>query len=341
MLTNTQRLERYLRAIEVWLPNEQRRDILAEISEDLHSRIEEQEEALKRPLTAAELNSVLKQRGRPMLVATRYRPQQDGLGQRSLIGPTWYPSYIAVLKMTAIWYVPAWVAVYVIVRRLQHPGDDWLATIAAAWSAGWTVVFWAAGMITLIFALVEWIDLKTHFMEKWDPRELPAVSDPCKVKRSSSIAEIAVGVVFLLWWVSEASTLVIFDGPAFRLVLTPMWFYFFWGFLASGLANMGLSIANVMGPHWTGFKATLRMVTDLAAGVLFCWFLKAHVIAEFVIAHASVAQTAEVRRVVDLVMERSLPFSVILVVIVAACDLYRVVRVSRRPSEPLGRRLVA
>ena len=270
-----------------------------------------------------------------MLVANSFRPQQQ-----SLIGPTWFPSYIGVMKMAGTWYVPAWLLVYVVVHRLQHPGGAWIETVAAAWSVGWTVVFWAAGMITLTFAFVQWIDSRTRFMEKWNPRELPAVHDPYKIKRANSVAEVVVGVVFVLWWIAEASTLTIFNGPAFRLVLTPEWYYFFWGYLVIGLFNVGLSVVNLMSPHWTGFRAALKMVSDLAGGLIFCWLLKAHIVAELVIADASAARVAEVRGVIDLVMERCLPFAVIVVVIVAAYDLFRVVRVSRGPSEPLSRSVV-
>ena len=58
MLTSAQLLERYRHAVEFWLPKEQRRDILAEISEDLNSRIEEQEAALGRVLNEAEFEAL-------------------------------------------------------------------------------------------------------------------------------------------------------------------------------------------------------------------------------------------------------------------------------------------
>ena len=322
-MTNMEMLERYLHAVEFWLPREQRRDILAEISEDLNSRIEEQEGALGRELTGNEFEALLKQRGRPMLVANRYRPQQ------SLIGPTWFPSYVGVLKMAGTWYVPAWVAVYVVVHRLEHPLDTWGATAAVAWSTGWTVAFLAASVITLIFALVQWIDTRTYFMDKWNPRELPAVRDLYKIARANSVAEVVVGVVFVIWWATKASTLVLFEGPAFRLVLTPMWFYFFWGYLAIGLFNIGLAVANFRRPHWTVSRAVLRMASDLAGGVLFCWLLRARLIAELAMANAGPARAMEVRGAVELVMARCLPFVVILMAVVASVDLFRVVRVSK------------
>ena len=36
-------IERYLQAVQFWLPKEQKADIIAELSEDLHAQIEERE----------------------------------------------------------------------------------------------------------------------------------------------------------------------------------------------------------------------------------------------------------------------------------------------------------
>ena len=81
-------IERYLQAVAFWLPKGQQQDIIAELSEDLHSQIEEKETELGRSLNKAEIEAVLKQRGRPVLVANRYLPQ------RSLIGPVLFPIYV-------------------------------------------------------------------------------------------------------------------------------------------------------------------------------------------------------------------------------------------------------
>jgi hypothetical protein len=76
-------VDRYLQAVEFWLPKRQRQDIIAELSEDLRSQIEEQETALGRKLKDEEVEAILKRRGSPLAVASRYLPQ------RYLIGPTW------------------------------------------------------------------------------------------------------------------------------------------------------------------------------------------------------------------------------------------------------------
>src|ERR1700687_2130369 len=80
-------LDRYLQAIEFWLPKRQRQDIIAELSEDLRSQIEEKETELGRKLEDAEVEAILKRCGAPLEVAARYRPQQY------LIGPLLFPVY--------------------------------------------------------------------------------------------------------------------------------------------------------------------------------------------------------------------------------------------------------
>src|SRR5258708_27250452 len=92
-------LDRYLQAIEFWLPKRQRQDIIAELSEDLRSQIEEEETELGRKLEDAEVEAILKRCGSPLAVASRYRPQQY------LIGPTLFPIYRFVLAALLIWWV--------------------------------------------------------------------------------------------------------------------------------------------------------------------------------------------------------------------------------------------
>src|SRR5260221_3595186 len=84
-------LDRYLQAIEFWLPKRQRQDIITELSEDLRSQVEEKETELGRKLEDAEVEAILKRCGSPLEVASRYRPQQY------LIGPTLFPIYRFVL----------------------------------------------------------------------------------------------------------------------------------------------------------------------------------------------------------------------------------------------------
>jgi hypothetical protein len=67
-------VDRYIQAVRFWLPAGLRENIAAELSEDIHSQIEEKEAGLGRKLSEAELADVLRQHGRPVIVANRFRP---------------------------------------------------------------------------------------------------------------------------------------------------------------------------------------------------------------------------------------------------------------------------
>jgi hypothetical protein len=58
---------RYLQAVKFWLPKEQKQDIIAELSEDLYSQIEEREAQVGRKLDDTEVEAMLMKRGRPVL----------------------------------------------------------------------------------------------------------------------------------------------------------------------------------------------------------------------------------------------------------------------------------
>src|SRR5215472_6382042 len=92
-------LDRYLKAVAKALPGAQREDILRELSEDIRSEMEEKESELGHPLTEAEQEAVLRQRGNPLLLAARYRQDQRTVAfGRQLIGPVLFPFYIRVLS---------------------------------------------------------------------------------------------------------------------------------------------------------------------------------------------------------------------------------------------------
>ncbi|PYX27401.1 MAG: hypothetical protein DMG80_18610 [Acidobacteria bacterium] len=80
-------VDRYLQAVKFFLPKKQQADIVAELSEDLHSQIEAKQAELGRTLTDSELEAILKRCGSPWEVASRFLPQ------RYLIGPTLFPAY--------------------------------------------------------------------------------------------------------------------------------------------------------------------------------------------------------------------------------------------------------
>jgi hypothetical protein len=86
-------LDRYLHAVKKFLPKEQQDDIVAELSDDLRSQMEDREAELGRPLTEAEQEAVLKAHGHPVIVAGRYRQDRRSVAfGRQLIGPVLFRS---------------------------------------------------------------------------------------------------------------------------------------------------------------------------------------------------------------------------------------------------------
>src|SRR5579871_6324329 len=85
-------LDRYLQAIGEYLPAAGKEDTLAELRANLLALIEDREEQLGRPLNEDELVEIIRNHGRPVVVASRYLPQQW------LIGPELFPFYRLALR---------------------------------------------------------------------------------------------------------------------------------------------------------------------------------------------------------------------------------------------------
>src|SRR5580700_1450571 len=324
---STELLDRYLQAVRYWLPKAQQQDIIAELSEDLHSQIEEKETALGRSLNEAEIEAILKQRGRPVLVANRYLPQ------RSLIGPVLFPIYCFVMKVVALCYLVPWVLVWIGMMslsssyRAQHASSGWFAAIVSGWSALWLTAFLALGTVTIVFSVLEYLETQSGFLENWNPRKLPPVRDPHQIPRSGSVVELVANVVFEIWWIGNMSTRVLLNRPEIRIVLSPVWRYFFWSFLLLALVNAALAGVNFARPYWTVLRASFRLVTDCTAAALFCWMVKAALIAEITGANISAARTVEITNVINLAMARAFPILLVAGVVILLVDAYRIFRV--------------
>src|SRR5260370_97257 len=101
-------LDRYLGAVRKHLPWERQDDIIAELRANLESQVEEKEEELGQPLTAAEAEAWLKEGGPPLQMAARYHTP------RYLIGPALFPIYWYVLKLAFFWATVVYTIVSVI-----------------------------------------------------------------------------------------------------------------------------------------------------------------------------------------------------------------------------------
>jgi hypothetical protein len=322
-------LDRYLQAIRFWLPKAQQHDIIAELSEDLRSQIEEQETGLGRPLNEAEIEAILRQRGRPFIVANRYLPQQ------SLIGPVLFPIYVFVMKVVALCYLVPWVLVWIGMMslsssyRAQHISAGWFNAVASAWGALWSTAFMALATVTLVFVVLEQLQARSHFLEQWNPRKLPPVRNPNHISRLGSLIEVVVNLVFAGWWIKLMSSPVILDRPEIRIVLSPLWRYFFWGFLILAFVNAALAVANFARPYWTVPRASVRLISDGTASGLFCWMslLKLNALVAIAIPKFPPAQMLAISNAINLAMARAFPFVLIAGIVILLVDAHRIFRV--------------
>jgi len=253
-------IARYLQAVGFWLPRAQKEDILAELSEDLCSQIEDRESDLGRPLTESEVVEILKQRGRPIFVAGQFLPQ------RSLIGPALYPIYIFVLKIVALCYVIPWLATWfgiLLFHRAEATANlsrDWhsLPTL-------WTVVFTQFGIVTLIFAAIDRASAKGCYMGDWDPRKLPKVKvDTPAKRRINSVACLVFAVLGLIWILAIPGNPFLILGPAaVFLKAAPVGHLVYWPILALAIATIFEHAFILLRPQLTWFPPTFRIATTL------------------------------------------------------------------------------
>lgn len=310
-------VERYLQAVRFWLPKAQRDDIAAELSEDIRSQIEDRESSVGHKLDESEVSEILKQHGRPILVANRFRPQQY------LIGPALYPTYVFVLKMAALFYVLPWVLVW-IGLKLSHVNVGPVGT-----------TFWSLfGGITIAFVVLERIQATSGFLEKWDPRKLPPVRDPNKIPRSTSITEITANLIFLIWMIGGRWYETHMHVGNVSIEFAPVWGYVLQGFMLIAIANIAAAIKNMVQPYWTWQRAAMRTVTDCIGSVLFCWLMRSNFMAAISVSGASAEKTAQIVHAINWWSAKMFPFAVAACVVIVALGFYRVIRVRARSSHP-------
>ncbi len=315
-------LDRYIQAVRFWLPRSQQDDISAELAEDIRSQMEEQEAKLGHKLNEAEVETILKRHGRPMLVANRYQPQQY------LIGPVLFPLYrfvvIIVVLCCSVPRIFTWVGLAIFSPSSRsHFG----AMMASVWGTFWVAIFSALGIVTVIFAIVERLNSKSHFLENWDPRKLPPVRNHRLIPRINSTIDLAAHLIFVTWWTTDMWSTTIFNRGGVRIVFAPVWKYFLWAFLLIAIANIFLAIANLVRPYWNWLRASLQLALTIAASAAFCWICKLNILAQVAAPNLAPSRAAEIVNAINSNVSHSFPFVVIAcVLIVALSGVGRLIR---------------
>lgn len=321
-------VDRYLQAVRFWLPRKQQDDMIAELSEDIRAQVEERESSLGRPLNELEVESLLRQRGSPILVANRYLPQE------SLIGPLLFPLYKFVLKVVTLCILIPTALGWLITLLSPAFGSahHWSSRLGSALGQLWTAWFAAMGVVTIIFVILERTEAKTQLLETWNPRKLPPLRHPHMIPRSSSAFEIAVNLCVLVWWAGYMASPLHMDIGGWHISLAPVWSWLFWVILLLTLANVVIASVNLLRPWWTVPRILVRFVVDLAGAAFFCWFLKANIVMSIAAPGFSPERAITTANSVNQWLSRMFPWALVICVLVALGNLWRLVHLRNRSA---------
>jgi hypothetical protein len=249
-------LDRYLQAVRFWLPKAQQNDIIAELGDDIRSQIEDKESVLGRPVNEDELVAILQQTGHPMRVAGRYLPQS------SLIGPVLFPLYKFVLKCVGFYYLAPWLAVWAVLE-IFVPAYRAKNALLGAVSTFWSLAFNFFGIITVVFALMDRFQSKISWLQKWDPRKLPAVPKrKDRVSRVESVFELIFSILFVLGWLALPGIAREMFAPASRiLVANPALTVYYWLALIPACLGMAQQFVNLFRPEWIWLRPPARLLS--------------------------------------------------------------------------------
>ncbi|MGA7409678.1 MAG: hypothetical protein WBW33_04275, partial [Bryobacteraceae bacterium] len=262
-------LDRYLQAVKTWLPKAQQDDIIKELSDDILSQMEDKESELGRPLTEAEQSAILKHHGHPMLAASRYWPRQH------LIGPTVFPIYWFVLKITVAITVGVSFLSCLSVLAGANPAQEVLGVLLRVPAVALSTFAW----VTFVFAVLEYGHARFQRLDKWDPASLPRIEKRPTSNRSSGpkpLRELIASAVFFLWWllVPQFPFLIFGPGEAF-LKLSPGVLALHTTILLLLLLPVALQLVNVLRPSPDWLRPVTQLLSKIAALVIISVLMKA------------------------------------------------------------------
>jgi len=268
---NIDLIDRYLQAVRFWLPKTNRQeDLLAELGEDLRSQIEDKEMELGHPLDKAEMSAILKRCGSPMMVAGRLGPQ------RHLIGPALFPIYEFVLKMVLLWIL---VPVFIFIvgpTNVANAGGDWGSAVLNTIGDLWSGLFIAAGIITLVFAIIERTNAHLGTEIKWDPLMLPPVRNhERKPTLLKALCEFGFSIFGLVWLLLVPHYPFLILGPAAAFLKAgPILHTFYLPFVLISVVALVRSGVILARPQWGWFPPLSQLLQSVLTLILLHYLIE-------------------------------------------------------------------
>jgi len=290
-------IENYLGAIRRNLPARGADDVVAELRDALASRIEEREEALRRPLAPEEIEALIKAFGHPLIVAGRYRKQQW------LIGPDVYPFYLMVARIVLLAVLGVQAAIGLI--RLLFGGEEPVRTVLATIGGLTASLIFSLAIVTFLFVVLERTGFPVEHLKAWNPVQLPDIDDeqpgPWK-----SAAEVGLTIAFLLWWAGLFSLPYAVGGNGFRIEPAPVFAQLYWPILVLIVARLVHNLIQWLRPRWRLARRLIGGATAIGGIVLIVLIYQAGSWATIVSTGLPAHQAAELQTSLNLALKIAL-----------------------------------
>lgn len=301
--TTTALVERYLKVVAAHLPTDQRDDVVAELRDEIDSRLEARAAELGRALQADEVEAVLREIGHPLSVAARYRP-----GPRHVVGPELYPYWrfairaggIVLLVLTALGFVAR------VVGGAVDPGMALGQSIAGLFSGVITLI----GVVTLAAYIFErqserprwlhdwrvkdlgiyefgvgedWLDSLAARPKDWGGAAPSARVAPRRTTTGEALGNIVAWAVVLLWWTTAfripglhpTEWVYVRDGVDWGALSREVFALVYWPVIAFGAARIVFDLGRALWPS-AGIYAGLGEAAFAAgrvAAAAWLWFV--------------------------------------------------------------------
>jgi len=206
--------------------------------------------------------------GHPLLLAGRYRKQ------RYLIDPSIFAIYWMVLRLVL---VVVFLAMAVAAIAVAATGQDLGKALGILFRypfAAFSVFAW----VTIVFVVLDIIQVKCDFFGKWDPRTLPKLTkrEP-KHSTTESIAALVFGAMAGVWWlVGLKHQFLIFGPGVFVVHFGPVWQTLYPLFIVLVIADMVHHTVNVVRPAWEKGRVGIRVLYRALTLLTLYFLLNAH-----------------------------------------------------------------
>lgn len=295
-------VETYLKVVAAHLPAAQRDDVVAELRDEIESRIEAREAELARRLTDDEIEAVLRELGHPLTVAARFRP-----GPQHVVGPELYPYWRFAVRMGLL-VVVIFTGLGVMARLMTgaEPGYVIGDAFGGLFSGAMTLI----GIATVAALILERQAERPGFLKDWRVKDLgiyefglgddfvSRVLDGTRARTDAvmgagkaptgmgagtltaqALGAVALTVVFLLWWTGAFRVVgfhpleidLVRDGVDYGRIAAETFRALYWPVIAFGAARIGFDLIRAGAPAARRFAAAGEVGFGLAWLTILSW----------------------------------------------------------------------